>query len=151
MGTWVDKLKLEDKLALLSISHRFLFDKIFECVNNTITPADIAVVERIRLGDKYRLQEWLFSAYESLLNQPAESLSVEEIDTLGSERVACLLKAKCFRYQELLDIAQGKIGCSERPSPWAREKRRSINSEPTPGPAATSSRVVVEKYFQRLK
>lgn len=50
-------------------------------------------MERILLGDKYGLQGWRFSAYQSLLARN-EALTVEEVNVLGTERVVCFLRTK---------------------------------------------------------
>lgn len=53
------------------------------------------MVDRIRLGDKYRLNKWLYSAYKTILGRtPGEKLSLEEADALGLERVVDVLEAK---------------------------------------------------------
>ncbi|EKM76542.1 hypothetical protein AGABI1DRAFT_115672 [Agaricus bisporus var. burnettii JB137-S8] len=97
------KLEIDEQLALLSISHRFMFDNIFKYMLRVICPGDLHVLDRIRFGDKYELREWLLSAYETLLDRTSERLTEEEISLLGLDRVVRLLEAKLLLSQERLE------------------------------------------------
>jgi hypothetical protein len=101
----ITELTPENKLSLLSISHRFLFDDIFHFIIRQVHPSSIPMAERIRLGDKYDILEWLSSAYIALLDRSAGDLTGDEARALGSDRVACLYNAKCFMYQERVEKA----------------------------------------------
>lgn len=150
-------LGLEEKLALLSISHRFCFDNIFKYVLREIEPGDIPVLERIRLGDKYRRSSWLSSAYETLLDHDSGRLSMGEANALGLERITALLEAKCFMLQERLQIAEGKANksfscsnCNYQGGLNCRNCGYRQNNQGTSNVvtlAPTCTRLVVEKYF----
>lgn len=87
--------EIDEKLALLSIAHQFVFDKIFEYICGELEPEEISVVDRVRLGDKYCLDKWLSSAYKDILKRtPDENLSQEEANALGVKRVVKVLEAK---------------------------------------------------------
>lgn len=92
----------DDKLALLSIARQFVFDKIFEYVCGELKPGDIPLVDRVRLGDKYHLDKWLSSAYQTILERNQdEQMSKEEVDVLGIERVVKVLEAKNHALQKV--------------------------------------------------
>jgi hypothetical protein len=62
-------------------------------------------VERVRLGDKYNIDEWISSARTTLLGRSQGTLSAEEAEVLGFKRVAALYEAKCSIYLECLKKA----------------------------------------------
>ncbi len=95
-------------MHLQSISHRFVFDEIFKYATQQLPPSDIPVIERIRLGDKYGLRDWLLSAYQTLLDR-AEPLKAEEADILGTDRVIRFIRAKEEMHQERLSIAKEEM------------------------------------------
>ncbi|KAF9453369.1 hypothetical protein P691DRAFT_695060 [Macrolepiota fuliginosa MF-IS2] len=144
----------EVNLRLLSISHRFLFDDIFKYVASQLPPQEIPVLERIRLGDKYRVQTWLSSAYEELLSRP-EPLDEEEADALGISRVVCFIRAKEDMHRERLGIADAN--CKAQCNRAAHVERSWINQGFTPlryplplSPTPVPIHTVVEKYFPEI-
>ncbi|PCH36776.1 hypothetical protein WOLCODRAFT_83062, partial [Wolfiporia cocos MD-104 SS10] len=86
---------LDDWKALLSISSRFVFDKIREraidAVRTHVPPLD--PVERICLAAKHDIPEWLSPAYTELCMRD-DPLSDAESDKLGSITAACLARAR---------------------------------------------------------
>jgi hypothetical protein len=101
----VDAQKVQKlNLNLLSISHRYVFEKIFKYAAQQLRPANIPIIERIKLGDKYGLDDWLSSAYQELLDRP-HVLDDQEITILGNSRIIQFLKAKNFMHEERLSIA----------------------------------------------
>lgn len=93
----------EEKLALLSVAHRFNFSKIFRYIIKEINADQLSVLNRIRLGDKYELNDWLLSAYKQLINRsPTMDWSKEEAEVLGLERVNKLFQAKNLMLHEEL-------------------------------------------------
>jgi hypothetical protein len=108
----------DEKISLLSISHRFLFDDIFHVIKSQVPPTSLSVVTRIHLGDKYDMTEWLSSAYVALLDRSPDDLSAEEAEALGFKRVACLYKAKCFMYQERVPVVKAGKSSALNPSGW---------------------------------
>jgi hypothetical protein len=166
----VNQLTLENKLSLLSISHRFLFDDIFHFVIQQVQSSSIPMAERIRLGDKYNITEWLSSAYVALLDRSSNDLSAEEAEALGFERVVCLYKAKCFMYQERVERA-GELSADDKGSNSAKPRIQvqPVNhwqqafipnnatsftfSQPSPAPVKsgktlTPTSEVVKKFFK---
>jgi hypothetical protein len=161
----VTELTLDDKLSLLNISHRFLSDDIFHFITPQVQPPSIPIVERIRLGDKYNIAEWLRSAYIALLDRSPGDLSAEEAESLGFERVACLYKAKCFMYQERVEKEVGELPMDKgmfwegslhrKPLQKKKIEPKFMFSPPSPGPAPvtasksfTPTSEVVKKFFK---
>jgi hypothetical protein len=103
-----DQRQLEENLALLSIVHRFAFDNVVRFVLQRIVPAKIPIARRIRFGDKYDFDKWLFSAYEELLDRK-DSLNVDELDALGPDRVIRFIRARDFMHQERLDAERTDV------------------------------------------
>ncbi|XP_006457734.1 hypothetical protein AGABI2DRAFT_114778 [Agaricus bisporus var. bisporus H97] len=144
----------EDKLALLSIAHRFVFDEIFNYISQRVEHMEIPVVERIRLGDKYDLTPWLTSAYKEILDRTSleSNMRQEEIDVLGLDRVVKIFLAKTFMLRESLDGVQEAprvhaTSCSlcRNCSHWKRSfgsRRQAIHLV-----GLTPTADVVEKYF----
>jgi hypothetical protein len=94
--------KLDEKLDLLSIAHRFAFDEIFDYIRRQIDPGEIPVVNRIRLGDKFSLTEWLDSAFKTILDRnPEEKMSDEEAAALGLGRLVKLFEEKNSMYHKV--------------------------------------------------
>lgn len=79
---------MEFFLDLLSISHRFLFDEIFRYAVDKLRPeiSCIPITQKFQLGEKYGLQEWVSSAYKTLVERPAAP-TMSEVEVLGFERV----------------------------------------------------------------
>ncbi|KAF7759945.1 hypothetical protein Agabi119p4_11640 [Agaricus bisporus var. burnettii] len=93
----VDVLAFEqdEKLALLRIAHKFVFDNIFEYICGEFEPGSFPVADRVCVGDKYGLKNWLSSAYKTTLERtPDQKLSFEEADALGLKRTVRVLEAK---------------------------------------------------------
>ncbi|EKM75366.1 hypothetical protein AGABI1DRAFT_132267 [Agaricus bisporus var. burnettii JB137-S8] len=85
----------DEKLALLSVAHQFCFDQIYEYILGEIEPGTFSVVDRVRLGDKYGLKDWISSAYKVILERTADQkLSQEEAHALGFDRAVEVLEAK---------------------------------------------------------
>lgn len=149
----MDALSLDEKLALLSISHRFLFEAIFKYAFGKIEPTDVPIVDRIRLGDKYGHPEWLASAYKSLLDSaPGTSVTDEELQALGPEGTISLFRAKYFMSQERLAIAQKELKRSECKCDCKKCTGclSMLRAFKVPGPTPTPTNVVVEKFFHTL-
>ncbi|KAF5350610.1 hypothetical protein D9756_008633 [Leucocoprinus leucothites] len=102
------KANQEDNLSLLGIAHRFVFDGIFQLIVKELEPVTVPLITRIRLGQKYELEEWLVSAYETLLARH-ESLNLDEAAALGPDRVICFIKARDYIHRERLEIAQEEL------------------------------------------
>ncbi|KXN84418.1 hypothetical protein AN958_12628, partial [Leucoagaricus sp. SymC.cos] len=98
----------QNLLLLLSIAHRFAFDRLFKVTLDEVVVDKVAIIDRIRLGEKYNLCEWLFSAYEALLDRK-ESLTRDEADALGPDRVIRFIGARDFMHQDRLGIAQADL------------------------------------------
>lgn len=91
------------KLALLSIAHRFNFSGIFKATLKGINVNNMSVLDKIRLGDKYDMNEWLLSAYIDIIDRAPElTWNEEEAEVLGLGRVNRLLRAKNFMLHERL-------------------------------------------------
>ena len=98
----------EDALNLLNVAHRFVFDGLVEPTIKSIEHNRIPIFRRLRLGEKYNLDEWLFSAYETLLDRH-EPLNLDEVAALGPARVVCFMKARDYMSRERLEIAQENL------------------------------------------
>lgn len=94
----------ESNLDLLSISHRYVFDRIFKYAVQQLRPENLPIVDRLVLGDKCGLENWLLSAYGELLDR-TQTMNEIEATALGTDRMIRFLKAKEFMYQERLTIA----------------------------------------------
>ncbi|KAF9449333.1 hypothetical protein P691DRAFT_812712 [Macrolepiota fuliginosa MF-IS2] len=86
---------LQIYLRLLSISHRFVFDEVFQYALSSVKPIihHIPAIQRFQLGEKYELREWLLSAYESFLGRTTP-LSINEAEILGLEKVVRYIAAR---------------------------------------------------------
>jgi hypothetical protein len=139
----------EEILALLSILDRFAFDNVFGLMVQQLAPTEIPITQRIRLGDKYDLDEWLFSAYEELLDREG-ALNVDELDALGSDRVIRFIRSKESMHQERLDIARADILNRDKHIQILEQTRNHLFTQHYP---VTASRIpkdtaqVVKEYF----
>ncbi len=82
------KQSLQTSLDLLSISHRFIFDEIFQHVLGELqlVKPDIPAIEMFSIGQKYNIEKWLLSAYDMLLKR-ATPLTAHEVEVLGPDKV----------------------------------------------------------------
>ncbi|KXN84417.1 hypothetical protein AN958_12627 [Leucoagaricus sp. SymC.cos] len=86
---------LDFYLNLLSISHRFVFEEVFQYALKEIRPnlAQIPIDRRLSLGAKYDLEEWQSSVLNELVSRPT-ILSKEEAEALGLERVLVYIRLR---------------------------------------------------------
>ncbi|KZT05002.1 uncharacterized protein LAESUDRAFT_813862 [Laetiporus sulphureus 93-53] len=94
-GMYEHALCLEDWIALLSISTRFVFDKIRDRAIREISAHVPALdpVQRISLAVKHDIPEWLMTAYVELCTRPIP-LSKKEVEELGPTTAARLARAR---------------------------------------------------------
>jgi hypothetical protein len=127
----------EEKLALLSITHRFNLDNIFQYIKKEIPPDEISVLDRIRLGNKYEMNEWLVSAYKDIIDRTGASVTEEESKALGSEEVIKLLQVKNSMLFERLENAESYITSIGHGFAYMRVERGEIKS----------TEEIVKEYF----
>lgn len=84
---------LEDWVALLSISTRYIFDKIRDLAITQISTIVLDPVKKIDLADKFTIPQWLPGAYVDLCKRP-EPLTDSEAETLGLRTVVRVAKAR---------------------------------------------------------
>lgn len=84
---------LEDWIALLSISTRFVFDKIRDMAITELSSTMLDPIKKITLATKYNIPQWLSSAYVDLCKRP-EPLNDEEAETLGLRNVVRVARAR---------------------------------------------------------
>lgn len=85
---------------------------------------------RIHIGDKYGLEEWLLSAYETLLDR-SQTMTMSETKALGFERAVALLRAREFRYRERLKIAEEELERARDHVPVSSTPTRTPSSNQT--------------------
>ncbi|THG96513.1 hypothetical protein EW026_g5332 [Hermanssonia centrifuga] len=61
---------LDDWIALLSISTRYVFDRIREIAIEEISRQVLDPVKKITLANKYNIPQWLHPAYADLCKTP---------------------------------------------------------------------------------
>lgn len=85
--------RLQTSLDLLSISHRFVFDAIFQHVLEEVESDRLAIpaIQCFSLGKKYELERWWSAAYKSLVDR-ATPLTVHEVEVLGPDTVVEYIK-----------------------------------------------------------
>ena len=84
---------LEDWIALLSISTRFVFDKIRELSIDKISHQMIDPVKKINLANKYNIPHWLPTAFADLIKRP-EPMNDSEAESLGLRNVVRVARAR---------------------------------------------------------
>lgn len=84
---------LEDWVALLSISTRYVFDKIRELAIVEISAKMLDPVKKITLANKYNIPQWLSSAYLDLCKRP-EPITDVEAETLGLRTLVRVARAR---------------------------------------------------------
>ncbi|KAF7762114.1 hypothetical protein Agabi119p4_8707 [Agaricus bisporus var. burnettii] len=124
---------------LLSISHRFLFDDIFQYALQQLESirGQVPVETRLLIGDAYGLKDWLSSAYESLLDRQ-KAITTDECKAMGFERVVAFLRAREFRYRERLQIAEENL---------ERTREGHFSSDPSRSERTPSSNQTLLKMF----
>lgn len=98
---------LDFYIDLLSISHRFLFDDIFEYAHRQLESImdQVPVETRFFIGDTYDIKDWLSSAFETLMDRN-KSITADECKAMRFRRVLAFLKAREFRYRERLQMTK---------------------------------------------
>ncbi len=86
-------VSLEDWIALLSISTRFVFDKIRDMAILEISSRMLDPIKKITLANKYNIPQWLSPAYVDLCKRP-EPLNDDEAETLGLKTVVRVARAR---------------------------------------------------------
>lgn len=124
---------------LLSISHRFLFDDIFQYALQQLESirGQVPVETRFLIGDTYGLKDWLSSAYENLLDRQ-KAITTDECKAMGFERVVAFLRAREFRYRERLQIAEENL---------ERTREGHFSSDPSRSQRTPSSNQTLLKMF----
>ncbi|KAJ3563769.1 hypothetical protein NP233_g8722 [Leucocoprinus birnbaumii] len=107
--------EFKDRLSLLEIADRLGFNRILKVTLGNMYARDIPNPTRIRLGTKYDLGYWLFLSYEELLKRE-ESLSVDEAEALGFDRIISFIKAREFMLQERLEHAGAPLNANNTPT-----------------------------------
>jgi hypothetical protein len=137
----------KENLNLLSISHRYVFDKVFKYAVKQLRPGNIPVVDRINLGDKYGLEDWLSSAYQELLDR-YQVMNEVEITTLGTGRITQFLKAKNFMQEERLSIANENTFYQQTRAEVAERNAYAANRfQPPLSRLPTGTEIVVKRHF----
>ena len=86
-------VSLEDWIALLSISTRFVFDKIRDMAIMEISSRMLDPIKKITLANKYNIPQWLSPAYVDLSKRP-DPLNDDEAETLGLKTVVRVARAR---------------------------------------------------------
>ena len=73
---------LDDWIALLSISTRYVFDKIRELAIMEISRQVLDPVHKITLANKYDVAQWLPVAFTDLMKRP-EPITEAEAESIG--------------------------------------------------------------------
>ncbi|CAL1710181.1 unnamed protein product [Somion occarium] len=86
-------VSLDDWIALLSISTRYVFDRIREMAIQEISTKVLDPIKKIILANKYDIPQWLPPAFVDLCKRP-ESLSESEAETLGLKTIVRVARAR---------------------------------------------------------
>lgn len=86
-------LAIEDWVALLSISTRYVFDQIRDRAIVEISKQVLDPVKKIMLANKYNIPQWLPPAFLDLCKRP-EPISDSEAETLGLRTVVRIARAR---------------------------------------------------------
>ncbi len=84
---------LDDWIALLSISTRYVFDRIREIAIEEISRQVLDPVKKITLANKYNIPQWLHPAYADLCKRPKAILD-NEGEALGLRAVLRIARAR---------------------------------------------------------
>lgn len=84
---------LDDWIALLSISTRYVFDKIRELAITEISQQLLDPVKKIALANKYNIPHWLPLAFADLIKRP-EPMNDLEAESLGLRNVVRVARAR---------------------------------------------------------
>ncbi|KAF5350611.1 hypothetical protein D9756_008632 [Leucocoprinus leucothites] len=89
------KRDLSFYLDLMSISHRFLFDEIFQHALQKVRSniGRLPLLQQLQLGEKYDIDEWQSSALEQFATRPT-ILTIEEAEVLGLERILQYMQSR---------------------------------------------------------
>ena len=77
---------LDDWIALLSISTRYVFDRIRDIAIQEISTRGLDPVKKVALANKHNIPQWLCPAYVDLCKRP-EPLTETEAMTLHDMRI----------------------------------------------------------------
>lgn len=84
---------LRDWTALLSISTRFVFDRIRDLAILEISKQLLDPVDKIMLANKYNIPQWLPSAFTDLCKRP-EPIRDSEAELLGLRTIVRIARAR---------------------------------------------------------
>lgn len=84
---------LDDWIALLSISTRYIFDRIRDMSIQEISTKGLDPIRKVTLAEKYNIPLWLSPAFVDLCKRP-EPLTLREAEQLGMKTVVRLAKAR---------------------------------------------------------
>ncbi|TCD65003.1 hypothetical protein EIP91_003371 [Steccherinum ochraceum] len=85
---------IDDWIALLSISTRYVFDKIRDlAISEISTRGVLDPVRKITLAESYNIPHWLSPAYVDLVKRP-EPLSEAEAERLGLRTMVRVARAR---------------------------------------------------------
>jgi hypothetical protein len=94
----------------------------------------LPVVARVQIADKSGLEEWLRSAYKTLLSRE-DTMTVDEAKAIGFKRAHLYLQAKEYVHRERLQTTREEL---EWTGPWGRSYSRT----------ESSVEAVVKMYFE---
>ncbi|THH32834.1 hypothetical protein EUX98_g1333 [Antrodiella citrinella] len=83
----------EDWIALLSLSTRYVFDKIRDLAIQELSMKVLDPIKKIVLADRHNVPQWLSAAYVDLCKRP-EPLTEREADELGLKTVVRVARAR---------------------------------------------------------
>ena len=98
---------LDDWIALLSISTRYVFDKIRELAIMEISRQVLDPVHKITLANKYDVAQWLPVAFTDLMKRP-EPITEAEAESIGMRNMVRVARARELAREK------GHIVCSLR-------------------------------------
>lgn len=103
---------IEDWIALLSISTRYVFDQIRELAITEISKQMLDPVKKVMLANKFNIPQWLPPAFMDLCKRP-EPISDNDAETLGLRTVVRVARAR-----ELMRDKSYIIGTQRSFSPY---------------------------------
>ena len=84
---------VNDWIALLSISTRYVFDKIRDMAIQELTKRPLDPVKRITLAEQFNVPQWLSTALVELTKRP-EPVSDADAEVLGMRTVVRIARAR---------------------------------------------------------
>ncbi len=97
-------------------------------------------LKRFVLGNKYGLKKWLFSAYESLVDN-AHPPAADELEVLGFDKVARLMRAREAMYLQYLKNLEAQRGYSKKEEDVSTPaKKKSKEEDGASAPAKKKSK-----------